>query len=80
MIVPFLIAAAKALSSNVSISPASFRKAFNSSRPIALRKTVDEERLRAPTEDHDAPKSGRLAVSFPSHALLDHAAAQVSVD
>ena len=35
---------------------------------------------RATTEEHDASKSARLALSLPSQALLDHAAAQVSVD
>ena len=46
MIVAFFTAAANALASSMSISPASFRRAFNSSPPnvalVALGEAVDE--------------------------------------
>ncbi len=57
MIVAFFTAAANALASSMSISPASFRRAFNSSPPnvalVALGEAVDEFVLGG--EERSAP-------------------------
>jgi hypothetical protein len=81
VIVPFLSAAANALSSITSISAASSRKALSSDIvPIVLREAVDKERRGMAAEQDDAPEPTGHAFPLPSQALLDHTAAEIGID